>query len=83
MDRMNRMYGILKVTTLIVDGLVYHSTWDSTYKAEAAACRGRWAKHGKTLVLKDFYVHIHTINPKTGEVLTWDKGQGYSLWEKL
>ena len=71
---------------LIIDGMRLHSTWRPESKDAALQAIQDAAEYGETLVLRDYGVDIHTCDPKTNEVLSWDRGgwnyvAGYSLWE--
>jgi hypothetical protein len=72
-------FGSIRTAHLVVDGKTFYSTWRAKKDAEGMVQRA--AKHNHKLVMRDYGVDIHRINPENNEVVTWDKSKGYSVWE--
>ena len=73
------MIGRTGTAYLLVGGKKFHSTCQSKRDAEDMVERA--GKHNHKLVMRNYGVRIHTVNPDTHAVLTWDKCKGYSVWE--
>ena len=63
---------------LLEDGLYFKATFQTRESSEEMIAN--WAKYGKTLVIRDYGVAIHWVDPGTHEVLRWDKVPGWSVW---
>lgn len=66
------------VDSLVVEGLTFRGTFQRRKGAQSMV--ENWKKYGRTFVLRPYGVDIDRVNPKTGEVTSWDKVPGWSVW---